>query len=358
MALNSYYRILNRLLFACFLLVQVTGACTTFYFSHGNRIIFGNNYDWDLGDGLVIVNKRGVSKTAINYNNPARWVSNYGSVTFNQYGREFPTAGMNEKGLTVGLMWMQYMEYPPPDSRPEIDNLQWMQYIPDNFSTVEELMQDTAIRVAPVSSATIHYLIGDARGGCVCVEFVNGERVCYHGRDLPAQVLTNSTYASSVRYLEQHDGFGGTKRIPSGNGTYERFVRITRMLKDYTPQKEKDLVTYGFDILSGVAMGSYTKWSIVYNITDRCIYFRTSHSKKIKKVALEEVHFSCGTPVRIIDINTGLSGDITKKFGAYTPKKNSTLVKSSFKKTYFLDNVPDELLERLLQLPEVFTCNR
>jgi choloylglycine hydrolase len=27
------------------------------------------------------------------------WISKYGSITFNQYGREFPTGGMNEKGL-------------------------------------------------------------------------------------------------------------------------------------------------------------------------------------------------------------------------------------------------------------------
>ena len=32
---------------------------------------------------------------------PASWVSKYGSVTFNQYGRELPTGGMNEAGLVV-----------------------------------------------------------------------------------------------------------------------------------------------------------------------------------------------------------------------------------------------------------------
>lgn len=345
-----------KMLLIIILTVQYIYACTTFFLSYDNRIIFGNNYDWDLGDGLVIVNKRGMSKIAINENNPARWVSKYGSVTFNQYGREFPTAGMNEKGLAVGLMWLSGAEYPPPDSRPEIDNLQWMQYVLDNFSTVDEVMLDTKVRIAPLSTAAIHYLIGDAQGDCVCVEFINGERVYYHGKSLPVKVLTNSTYATSRRYLEQYTGFGGNRRIPSGTGTYERFVRIAQLQKEYAPQKGKDIVTYGFDILAGVAMGSYTKWSIVYDNANRFVYFRTNERKKIKKIELRKLDFSCNAPVKIIDINTGLSGDITLKLVKYVPKKNNKLIRYTFRKTYFLENVSADLLQRVMRLPEGFVC--
>jgi len=303
-----------------------------------------------------MVNKRGVSKTAINDVNPAHWVSEYGSVTFNQYGREFPTASMNEAGLAIGLMWLNKAEYPPPDSRPEIDNLQWMQYVMDNFNTVDEVMQDTGVRIAPLSTAAIHYLIGDAKGGCVCVEFINGVRIYYHGKRLPAKVLTNSTYAASKRFLEQHKGFGGTRRIPASTGSDERFVRIAHMIKEYTPRKNSDAVSYGFDILSVVAMGSYTKWSIVYDIANRCVYFRTNARKKTKKIELKKLNFSCEIPVKILDMNTGLSGDITKKLVDYTSKKNKKLIRNTFSKTYFLENVPDELLQRVMLLPESFIC--
>ena len=40
-------------------------ACTTFCLKRGSQAVFGKNYDWDVGDGLVIVNKRGVAKTAV-----------------------------------------------------------------------------------------------------------------------------------------------------------------------------------------------------------------------------------------------------------------------------------------------------
>jgi len=38
--------------------------CTTFCLDHGDRPVFGRNLDWYVGDGLVIINKRGVKKTA------------------------------------------------------------------------------------------------------------------------------------------------------------------------------------------------------------------------------------------------------------------------------------------------------
>jgi choloylglycine hydrolase len=71
--------------------------CSTFCLA-GAGPVFGKNYDWDVADGLVIVNKRGVAKTAMTNDNPAKWTSKYGSVTFNQYGREMPCGGINEAG--------------------------------------------------------------------------------------------------------------------------------------------------------------------------------------------------------------------------------------------------------------------
>src|SRR6266850_1892436 len=103
-------------------LIMATGpsgtatACTTFCLRDGNHVLFGRNYDFGIGEGLVLVNKRGVAKTsAVSGDRPAGWASKYGSVTFNQFGREFPTGGINEKGLTVELMMLEGSEYPSRD---------------------------------------------------------------------------------------------------------------------------------------------------------------------------------------------------------------------------------------------------
>ncbi len=43
------------------------------------------------------------------------WTAVYGSISFNQYGKEFPTGGMNEKGLVVELMWLDETKFPAQD---------------------------------------------------------------------------------------------------------------------------------------------------------------------------------------------------------------------------------------------------
>ncbi|MBW2733721.1 MAG: hypothetical protein JRH20_15140 [Deltaproteobacteria bacterium] len=40
-------------------------ACTTFLMSDGTKVMVGKSYDWDIGAGLALTNKRGVEKTAL-----------------------------------------------------------------------------------------------------------------------------------------------------------------------------------------------------------------------------------------------------------------------------------------------------
>ena len=130
------------LLLLCFPINQ-SFACTTFCLKSKGEVLFGKNYDWMVGDGLVFVNKRGVAKTSTEESNPAKWVSQYGSVTFNQYGRENPSGGMNEAGLVIELMWLDETQYPKVDSRPAVDVLEWIQYQLDNSATVEEVIKNS-----------------------------------------------------------------------------------------------------------------------------------------------------------------------------------------------------------------------
>jgi len=113
--------VLSILSLAC-LLVNPSLACTTFCLKNRGEVLFGGNYDWMIGDGLVFVNKRGVAKQATveESEHQAQWVSKYGSVTFNQYGRENPMGGMNEAGLVVEVMWLAETEYPKEDARPTV----------------------------------------------------------------------------------------------------------------------------------------------------------------------------------------------------------------------------------------------
>ena len=49
--------------------VNLAFACTTFCLKGNGEVLFGKNYDWMIGDGLVFVNKRGVMKTSAEESN-------------------------------------------------------------------------------------------------------------------------------------------------------------------------------------------------------------------------------------------------------------------------------------------------
>src|SRR6186997_948097 len=110
--------------------LDLSFACTTFFINKNGQMVFGRNYDWVTGNGMVCTNQRGLAKTSFKTKDgeTVSWVSLYGSITFNQYGKEFPTGGMNEKGLVVELMWLDGTVYPKADNRAEISVLQWIQY--------------------------------------------------------------------------------------------------------------------------------------------------------------------------------------------------------------------------------------
>ncbi len=100
-------------------------------------------------EGLVFINKRGVLKTANaagrdDFKRPAKWISKYGSISFNQHGRELPLGGMNEAGLVVESLVLKETNYPAPDSRPSISILQWVQYQLDTNSTIQEVIESSS----------------------------------------------------------------------------------------------------------------------------------------------------------------------------------------------------------------------
>src|SRR5262249_39579416 len=144
-----------------------------------------------------------------------RWKSKYASITFNQYGREIPNGGMNEKGLVLEIMWLDSSVYPPPDTRPAIDGLQWIQYQLDNYATSAEVAEHADDPRVAMHWGKVHSLACDPTPACAALEYVDGKMVV--SRD--AKALTNDTFAESRGFLKAHPA--GAK----GRGSLERFSR-------------------------------------------------------------------------------------------------------------------------------------
>ncbi|HEX6789683.1 MAG TPA: linear amide C-N hydrolase [Candidatus Krumholzibacteria bacterium] len=327
-------------------------ACTTFCYADGGTLVFGRNYDWMVGDGLVMVNKRGVTKRALTADAAAaQWTSKYGSLTFNQYGREFPTGGMNEKGLVVELMWLDDTRYPDPDTRGALPTLQWIQYQLDNAATVGEVIaSDRAVRISSAGSAKIHFLVADAAGGVAAIEFLDGRLVAHRGGELPYPVLTNDTYDRSVRFARS----AGARSGKSSTESLDRFARAASYRPDATSPALA--VRNAFATLDDVAQGDHTKWSIVYDIGAKRVYFRTHAARKVRWIDVASLGFACHRGASMLDINAALGGDVTAGLQPYDPGANRALVNTAFAKTPFLAGATAEERDELARYPETTVC--
>lgn len=290
-------------------------ACTTFCINKNGQIVFGRNYDWVTGAGIVNTNQRGLFKTSMKVGKAATisWISAYGSITFNQYGKEFPTGGMNEKGLVVELMWLDATRYPAADNRPALGVLQWLQYQLDNAATVAEVINaDTKIRIDE-NDTPLHYLVADAAGNVAAIEFLNGKMTVHKEKELLFPVLTNDTYASSLQtarpIVEKGSG------VSLNNNSLDRFVKACSMVKKFNETKIDIPVTdFAFAILDKVAQGNYTKWSIVYDISNKKIHFKTAGNRDVKTIQFAVFDLACNKPSTMFNMNQEGKGDISKAF--------------------------------------------
>lgn len=304
---------------------------------------------------MLNTNLRGLSKTSfpMQESKTISWVSKYGSITFNQYGKEFPTGGMNEKGLVVELMWLDETSYPAPDGRPAISVLQWIQYQLDNCSTIDEVIAtDKIVRIASVGTTPLHYLVADKKGNAATIEFLNGKMTVHKGTELPFPVLANSTYSQSVSHYKT------SSLQRNGQSSLARFSRACSMVDDY--QKNKTTaspIDYSFNILSQVSQGDFTKWSIVYDIGQSKIYLKTNTEKRVKWIDVNAFDLVCTSKPMQLDVNAHAEGDVTKRFISYAPKDNLRTVQKSFRESNDRISVPTSYIVKINEYQQQIFCN-
>jgi choloylglycine hydrolase len=319
--------------------------CTTVCLLEKEKIVVAYNYDFYPPEGVVLVNKRGTKKVSSVPAQGVSWTAIYGSVTFNQFGRDNPMTGINEKGLVMAQMWLDETRYPPADARPSIGILEWIQYNLDRHASVAEVVAH-AEAVRPTSRYPIHYLVADAAGDAATLEFLDEKLVVNRGTTLPIRALANSTYADSVAAFDKAKGNGV---VPVSVSSIDRFVRAAML----AGQGTADPIARGFEILASVAQPSFTRWSVVYDLTAREVHFRTEGNRAIRRLALAGLNFSCAAPVAMFDVTSGGPGDVGGALVDYTMAANRALIESAFTKTPFLREVPVATKDALAAHPSV-----
>jgi choloylglycine hydrolase len=317
-------------------------SCTTVCLLEKEKTVVAYNYDFHSPDGLVLVNKRGTKKVSSVRTQGATWTAVYGSVTFNQFGRDNPMTGINEKGLVVAQMWLDGTRYPPADGRPAVGILEWIQYNLDRHASVAEVVAQ-AEAVRPTSRYPIHYLVADVSGDAATLEFLDEKLVVRRGATMPVKALANSTYADSIAAFEKVNGNGV---IPLGVSSIDRFVRGAML----AGQGSAEPIGRGFEILASVAQPYFTRWSVVYDLHAREVHFRTEGNQAIRRIALAGLDFSCAAPVKMLDITAG-AGDVGGALVDYTAAANRALIESAFTNTPFLREIPAATKDALAAHP-------
>ena len=323
--------------------------CTTFLLGSGDGRVVGKSYDWDMGQGLLIANKRGVAKQSLPLgpgDQPLRWVSQHASLTFNQYGRELPNGGLNDAGLVVEIMWLDSSRYPAPDQRPAVSELQVIEWWLDSFATTDELTAHADDVRVNSAYGKVHYLVCDAGGSCAAIEFLDGKLVVTKG----AKTLANHSYADSRAYAEKHRG-----QLPKGEGSLERFTRAQALASAPRPATG-ELPTQAFAILDDVRQGGSdpSQWNIVYEPGKRRVWFRTKHEPRIKHVDLAAFDPSCRAPVEVLDIDEPADGDVRVRFKPYDDAVNEKLVKKSV--APIAAKLPAGVVDKLVKYPSMLKC--
>jgi len=289
---------------------STNGACTSFALNNGGKTVHGANLDEFISDGLLFVNKRGVTKTgweAGTTGKYARWTAEYGSVTFNTASVQMAWAGMNEAGLTISTMRLEGSRNPEPDERPPLFSPLWIQYQLDTSATIEEVIaNDSRVRIADIRD---HYLVCERSGACAAVEFLDGKTVFHTGESMPIEALANSRYQNEIKIWQ------------AGLRTGTRFGIAADRVTDFQPMDSPSAVAYAFETLDLVSKQN-TAWSIVFDTESLRVHFRTNHNPEIRYVDFARLDFNCGTPVEMHDIHAPLTGDISDKLGYYSFEAN------------------------------------
>ncbi|WP_026607015.1 linear amide C-N hydrolase [Methylocapsa acidiphila] len=316
------------------LLDHAARACSRVAWKTDSQGVFaGRSMDWDeLIDPKLAIYPRGLAMEG-GVDRPVKWSSRFGSliVLGVNYG-DAALDGMNEKGLTGHVLYLQATQYETRDQRPGVSYTMMLRYLLDNSATVAEALKALeAVQVVPIplhgKLLGTHIALEDPSGDSAIIEFVKGKLVVHHGPQY--QVMTNDPpYELAMKKLKQYETFGGKKPIPGNIESIQRFVRAQYFLK-YLPQPKdpEQGAAFMFQIIHNVAVpfgapydgglgGTYPTWWIsAADLTNEVYYFGLTQNPNVIWADLKSLDFSSGRPVLVLDPkNPALVGNVGRGF--------------------------------------------
>ncbi|MFC3115108.1 linear amide C-N hydrolase [Cellvibrio fontiphilus] len=318
--MKLFYRIAVVAVTILGLQVSSVMACTrVVYQGPEQTIITARSMDWrdEIPADLWLFPK-GMQRNGMVGENSIRWTSRYGSIVTSSFGVG-SSDGMNEQGLVANLLWLAESQYPEFDGRKKgLTVAAWVQYVLDNYATVEEAVK--ALRKEPfvvVSAnipgtdrfATLHLSLSDAKGDNAILEYIEGKLVIHH--DMSYQVMTNSPiFEKQLALNEYWRDIGGTVMLPGTNRAADRFVRASFYVNAIPQTSDSRLALASmFSVIrnASVPFGisspqepniSSTRWRTVADHKNRVYYFENALTPNTFWVDIKQADFRAGAAVK------------------------------------------------------------
>ena len=300
----------------------------------------------DLQSNIIVIPRGKEFVGSAPNNEPGlKWTTKYGVVGANGFDMPVVVDGLNEKGLAIGLFYFpgyaQYQETQPAFSPLTVAPWELGTYLLTTCTNVKDAVEAAKnVRVEDVvqqqmgAVPPVHYIVSDASGDCVVLEYVGGELRVHKN---PLGVVTNAPtfdwhLINLSNYLNESvtnvpsvslDGFqipslgqgSGTLGLPGDFTPPSRFVRAVVFSKTALPvdtAREAVLQAFHllnqFDIPKGVARGTengqtvadYTMWTAASDLKNLRYYFRTYDNSRIRMIDFKKLDFDAN---RILTIS-------------------------------------------------------
>ncbi len=331
--------------FICLIAIPKANACTRVVYTGDNgMVVTGRTMDWKTEmHSNIWVFPRGMERSGETGSNSLKWTSKYGSVVTSAF-EIASTDGMNEKGLVANLLWLNESVYPAWDkSKPGLTIAAWVQYMLDNFASVDEAVSFVGKNSFQVVSdkmpdgsrlATLHLAISDATGDSAIFEYIDGKLNIYHSKDY--NVMTNSpTYDKQLALNNYWKSIGGLTFLPGTNRAADRFARASFYI-DALPKigDEKLAVASVFSVIRNASVPygistpdspeiSTTQWRTVSDSKNLTYFFESSLTPNTFWVNLQDMNLSKGAPVLKLSLANGetYNGNTINNFKVSQPFK-------------------------------------
>lgn len=325
--------------------IPKANACTRVVYTGDNgMVVTGRTMDWKTEmHSNIWVFPRGMERSGETGSNSLKWTSKYGSVVTSAF-EIASTDGMNEKGLVANLLWLNESVYPAWDkSKPGLTIAAWVQYMLDNFASVDEAVSFVGKNSFQVVSdkmpdgsrlATLHLAISDATGDSAIFEYIDGKLNIYHSKDY--NVMTNSpTYDKQLALNDYWKSIGGLTFLPGTNRAADRFARASFYI-DALPKigDEKLAVASVFSVIRNASVPygistpdspeiSTTQWRTVSDSKNLTYFFESSLTPNTFWVNLQDMNLSKGAPVLKLSLANGqtYNGNTINNFKVSQPFK-------------------------------------